>query len=556
MLKILRIKYIENITTTSEMANHDCVTNGCKGLEYFGLNLTCQCCFKPTFVECIKTLREIYEISDAFGLNKPENTVSIPEQQQIVNKIKNTIFASRSVFEFVCVKCKSVGNRFIMAADKTKEHSTKIQEISQELNEFKKMYTDTNNKLMREQQNANELSAKLQQAESNIQRYVQNACELNAEVQRLTIINNDLQQQIGHSNHSDMNANGTSMDTDQIPLSSALLQSHNAAICESVNSSLTAFVARIESSLDSQYRSLLEAFNVDDSRKRKVPQDTNGIHSGSSLFSSQATTFPATNANVRSSNVLEPPEEKTKPKQVRSIYEIYVSKFKNDTTTEGIVQHVMSKSTVKDRDLFCVDLLTKSKEDVGKLSYVSFKITTCSEKAYEAILKEDVWAPKFTAVPFSKQKPQTKQNKENKQKQSQWRTPVRTNSRLNEKSGVSSRKHRVKFDVNNHTNNANQQNATPRSSRVSRTISSGGKTPQTNLSAGLNTLGGHMHGNVLHQPAFFGMPGLTHNVMQPMYYPQHQQQAFQQPQLFQQQQQPPSMSWQQHQHQFQQQRQQ
>lgn len=36
------------------------------------------------------------------GLNKPDNVISIPEQQKIVNIIKNTIFAPRSMIEFVC----------------------------------------------------------------------------------------------------------------------------------------------------------------------------------------------------------------------------------------------------------------------------------------------------------------------------------------------------------------------------------------------------------------------------------------------------------------------
>lgn len=109
----------------------------------------------------------------------------------------------------------------------------------------------------------------------------------------------------------------------------------------------------------------------------------------------------------------------------------------------------MNKLSVKNRDVFSVELLAKPKENLQKLSYVSFKITTCSENAYEAILKEDVWAPNFTAVPFSKQKPQIKNANENKQKQTRVQTPVRSNSRRIEKSSASSRKRRVKFDEYN-----------------------------------------------------------------------------------------------------------
>lgn len=111
--------------------------------------------------------------------------------------------------------------------------------------------------------------------------------------------------------------------------------------------------------------------------------------------------------NTTSTDELEPPEEKTKPKPFRSVYQIYVSKFKNNTTTNKIIKHVIDKSEVKNPDLFSVELLVKPKENIQKLSYVSFKISTCSEKVYEAFLNENVWSLNFTATPFLDQKQQT-----------------------------------------------------------------------------------------------------------------------------------------------------
>ena len=171
---------------------------------------------------------------------------------------------------------------------------------------------------------------------------------------------------------------------------------------------------------------------------------TNVIFQTRSQTKKKLLTNPS-NVVVQTSNELEPPIEKNKPKPSRSVHEIYVSKFKNDTTTEKIIQHVITKSTVKNRDLFSVELLAKPNGNVQKLSYVSFKITTCSETVYEAILKEEIWAPNFTAAPFSKQKLQSKNANENKSKQSHLQTPVRMNSRRNERSNASSRKRNVKF---------------------------------------------------------------------------------------------------------------
>lgn len=431
------------------------------------------------------------------------------------------------------MKCKSNGNRFILAAEQQNQQSTKLLEVSKELDAVKKAYIDTSSKYTREAENANQLSSKLQQAEEKNQHYDCKMRELSNEIQRLTIINNDLQAQVTNLNRNNMTANESAMDTEQTP-SSSTLQAYNAAICDSINNSLAAFVTRIENSLANQYRSLVEELNIDDSRKRKTPQNMNDVNIGgaSVLNTTNSSIFPP-NANVQTSNELEPPQEKIKPKQFRSTYEIYISKFKNDTTADKIAQHVISKSTVKDRDLFSVELMTKEK--VKKLSYVSFKIVTCSENAYEAILKEDVWAPNFTAVPFSKQKPQTKNGNENKKKQSQLQTPIRNNPRRSEKSGASARNRRVIFDENNRNGNASQQSVTPRSSRVNRTVFSGNRTPLVNLQPG-NTFAARMHGNVLQQPAFFGIPGQTHNVLQPLYYPVQQQQMFQQPSTYQQQQ--------------------
>lgn len=315
-----------------------------------------------------------------------------------------------------------------------------------------------------------------------------------------------------------------------------MLQSYNAAICESIGTSIGTMFARIENSLATQYRDIMDKLNDGDQRKRKTPNDTNGLNAGASSFMPQSTTTTTipSSVNVLSSNELEPPVEIIKPKPFRSFHQIYVSKFKNDTTAERIIQHVINKSTIKNRELFSVELMAKPNGNVQKLSYVSFKITTCSESVYEAILKEDVWAPNFKATAFSKQKSQTKYANENKPKQLNSQTPVQMNSRRNEKSGASSRKRRVKFNDNR---NSNQQNGTPRSSRVLRSSNS---TPAKNLPSGnhsnATTIPTQMHGNVS-QPNFFGIPGQSHNIMQPMYYPVHQQQMFHQPLMYRQQQQ-------------------
>lgn len=531
------------------MANHDCTNSGCNGYAYFGISLTCQCCFKPSFLECIQTRKEISDLLDAIGLSGSSKPTTIPEQQQLINKIKNSLFTPNSVFEFVCVRCKANGNRFITAAEQQNEQSSKLREISIELAEMKKMYNESNSKLSREVENANQLAAKIKQMDTQLKLYADTIQQLNAEIERVKIVNNELNSKVNNYNSNTNGIGAAAMDTDQS--SSSVFESYNASICASINSSLSEMCTRLENRMAIQYRDVFDAITVGDPRKRKAPGNTNSLNIDASSFTPQTPTVTAPLAN--STNELEPPEEKIVPKPFRSIYQIYVSKFKNNTTTEKIINHVITKSSCKNRDSFSVELMVGPKENVHKLSYVSFKITTCSENVYEAILKEEVWAPSFTATPFSPQNHHTKNtakyNKNGKkQNSSKSQTPARMNpSHRNERqaSGDSSHQRRVTFEENNRTSNANQQNTTPRSSRSNRTNSSGNKTPISITPAGkqsnVSTSAAQMQRNVMQHPAFFGMPGQPYNVMQPLYYPLQQQQMFQQPQTFHQQQQAPNL---------------
>lgn len=103
---------------------------------------------------------------DAFDFFDLQYTSSFEGQQQLTTKIKS-LFGNTSVFEFVCVKCKANGNRFINANDKEKEHTTKLNVISDELANTKKQMNDINTKLTRELENSNQLYSKSFAANGN-----------------------------------------------------------------------------------------------------------------------------------------------------------------------------------------------------------------------------------------------------------------------------------------------------------------------------------------------------------------------------------------------------
>lgn len=91
-------------------AEHECTS--CAGTKYDGVNLTCQRCLQPYFLECIDSLPEIKELLGsltpiaASSLKLPTNSTVKPAKTWIkVRKIIN----QHSVFNFTCLKCTIIG---------------------------------------------------------------------------------------------------------------------------------------------------------------------------------------------------------------------------------------------------------------------------------------------------------------------------------------------------------------------------------------------------------------------------------------------------------------
>lgn len=91
--------------------DHNCISNGCKGKEFHGISLTCQNCYKPYFLECLKNQHEVTELIKSFGINNIPDTHTANTMSYKVKKL----FEPASVFEFVCVSCKAKGNRMQFA---------------------------------------------------------------------------------------------------------------------------------------------------------------------------------------------------------------------------------------------------------------------------------------------------------------------------------------------------------------------------------------------------------------------------------------------------------
>lgn len=216
----------------------------------------------------MQTQREIAELLDAYDLTNQRKAKTIPEQQQIANKINSGLFASTSMFEFVCAKCKSNGNRFIAANQQQSAHLVKLQELSEQVTAAERLYTEANGKCQRETEHANQLAAKVRQLETQIQQLNEANLHGNNEIERLKLLNADLHKQLNEHACNSSGENSAKMEIDQTSLAA-----YNTDICNSISVKMNEMMAQIGNSFEAQYRGLVDALGEGDNRRRKTPNN-------------------------------------------------------------------------------------------------------------------------------------------------------------------------------------------------------------------------------------------------------------------------------------------
>lgn len=80
--------------------------------------------------------------------------------------------------------------------------------------------------------------------------------------------------------------------------------------------------------------------------------------------------------------------------------EIYLSKFRPETTTDHIISFITSKTSLIHSTDFSIESLTGKKWKGRKINFVSFKINTFNKAAYDKIMENDLWESRIVASPF------------------------------------------------------------------------------------------------------------------------------------------------------------
>lgn len=92
-----------------------------------------------------------------------------------------------------------------------------------------------------------------------------------------------------------------------------------------------------------------------------------------------------TKKNFAGLSVVQKPQRAEKPSFEKAVW---VSRFQNDMTTEGIIDYIATNIETKDR--FNVHKLVKKDRDVSTLKFISFKIQV-SERDFDVVMDPDVW---------------------------------------------------------------------------------------------------------------------------------------------------------------------
>lgn len=99
---ILNSTMAKNSSTSSEI--HNCVDNDCSGSSFGGNNFTCALCTQPMFVSCLSDRPEIVCM-----LNLVTHTGKKASNMDLNSAIVS-LFSNDSVFNFICLECKSRGS--------------------------------------------------------------------------------------------------------------------------------------------------------------------------------------------------------------------------------------------------------------------------------------------------------------------------------------------------------------------------------------------------------------------------------------------------------------
>lgn len=388
--------------TKNNTENHDCATNKCEGRELNGLNLICNICTRICFLTCLLKKKEVFELLESVGLIKYDETKNKTYPILNDNTIKkfHTIIGTDTLFEFTCEQCKEKGT--------TKDKIDKLQ------NKLKKMEL-TNMDLQGQLDSEMTVNEKLKQ----------------------TIEDNKIliEQLTDEANKQNNNSGAEKNDATKIP--NTMIENEMNKLVNKLNEIIINECNNLKEKILTQNYTVQKAtksviINAPETNEQRNRNGKSTKKTQSSITDYLTQTKRKEQHEIK--NCLRPPQQIKKPTMTknkdREIYEMYVSQFEYGTKEEMIIQHILEKTEIVNKDSFNVEEIeSKSSEEPN---YVAFKITTLKKELYDEIL--GIWAPDFYAREYkSKQTNETNNhNVYSKHKINPFKRPQHEQHNLNQ----------------------------------------------------------------------------------------------------------------------------
>lgn len=377
--------------------DHDCTKDKCSGSELFGLNRTCRLCLNVSFFECISKRPGIKSILN--HIVPVDFDGQSQTQLAAITRELSVLFGQESVFQFICPSCllsEGLNNVNLPHDDVLNKQRKQITTLK-----------SSNTKLNKEIERLKLELSNLPQTSDNSGQHTQieSIGDLQNRVKSLELIISDSHDMIkSQTNTNKSILNWVEQCKSEINLNNIALESMQNSIKDII--STTSNTDNIVNSNDRQTDVLSQS--VHDMASLRLPEEkTKPINSNPSIPnydpSTSSKTIPTLKVPLR--GII----NDTSAKGNGDVYEIFVTKFHPTTTCSDIEQFIIGKTSIAAQK-FAVKKLIRSKVNIEKLTFVSFKIITLDRTVFNTILDDKVWAPNFNASVFTSKSSDKKKN--------------------------------------------------------------------------------------------------------------------------------------------------
>lgn len=394
--------------------NHKCNESNCNGPRYAGCSFVCSRCLMPKFIDCISDRPEISHLLQLLQI-KPD----VLSTQTIINENKEKIselFNTESILNFICPLCMEDGTifeikkKFNESDTKQKSKINELKKQIRELNNDKNRMNDENKKLVSDiailEEKQKDLTKKNEQLKQDVSHNVDDNEGQCAKCSELRSENFHLGESM---------ATLTNKITELSEASLFYITTEINQMIEKQNDLSTQF-KKSQSEIAEKLKSLsldIENRDTNDSdaagRSSQNNQHMNsGMNPHSKTFISNESRadnhtkgdeLPVNKKHItrdENGNFL-PPRSKTflldKNENDAKTFDIHVSPFDTDITSDEIVAHILNKTDIQDANLFIVEKLVGKREEIQRKTFVSFKISTSHQNIFNTLMNKSVWGP-------------------------------------------------------------------------------------------------------------------------------------------------------------------